>query len=165
MCFFLRTTLHTKLSFRKYTTFSKLSIYGQGQGHRNNKSAQNVSFFSHVFSIVCDSIIMPQKVWGGGWGRGYIGFGLSVHVPIRPSISLFEPYHIFWTVHAARVFKFYIWIPYGKIADLHFLMSEISPFLELCPFEKIRMKFRQQDISKRIWARDLKLDQLIGDDE
>ena len=30
-------------------TFSKLSIYGQGQGHRNNKSAQNVSF---VFSYL-----------------------------------------------------------------------------------------------------------------
>ena len=32
-------------------------------------------------------------------------------------------------------------------------------------FEKIRMKYFQQDISKSIWARGLKLGQLIGDDE
>ena len=44
-----------------------------------------------------------------------------------------------------------------------FFLSELSPFLELCPFEKIRMKSCQQDISKSIWARGLKLSQLIGD--
>ena len=31
--------------------------------------------------------------------------------------------------------------------------------------KKIRMKSFQQDISKSIWARGLKLGQLIGDDE
>ena len=46
-----------------------------------------------------------------------------------------------------------------------FFLSELSPFLELCPFEKIRMKSCQQDISKDIWAWGLKLGQLIGDDE
>ena len=30
-----------------------------------------------------------------------------------------------------------------------FFLSELSPFLELCPFEKIRMKSCQQDILKR----------------
>ena len=42
------------------------------------------------------------------------------------------------TVHA-RVLKFHIWIPLGKIADTYFFfffLSELSPFLELCPFEK-----------------------------
>ena len=120
------------------------------------------------------------------------------------------------TVHA-RVLKFHIWIPHGKIVDTHTIscpsylpfwsyallkksewnlmhaisyepymlgiwnfiygsswknswslfsfLSELSPFLELCPFEKIRMKSCQQDISKCIWARGLKLGQLIGDDE
>ena len=29
-----------------------------------------------------------------------------------------------------------------------FFLSELYPFLELCPFEKIRMKSYQQDISK-----------------
>ena len=72
--------------------------------------------------------------------------------------------HILWTVHA-RVLKFHIWISHGKIADLYFFfLSELSPFLELYLFEKIWMKFCQQDISKSIWARGLKLGQLIGDD-
>ena len=48
------------------------------------------------------------------------------------------------TVHA-RVLKFRIWIPHGKIVDARFFffcffLSELSPFLELCPLEKIRMK-------------------------
>ena len=52
--------------------------------------------------------------------------------------------HILWTVHA-RVLKFHLWIPHGKIADPYFFfLSELSPFLELCPFEKIRMKSCQQ---------------------
>ena len=60
--------------------------------------------------------------------------------------------HILWTVHA-RVLKF----PRGKIADPYFVfLSELPPFLELCPFEKIRMKSCPQDISKGIWARGLK---------
>ena len=42
----------------------------------------------------------------------------------------------------ARALKFHIGIHHGKIADPFYL-----PFLELCPFEKIRMKYCQQDIS------------------
>ena len=73
--------------------------------------------------------------------------------------------HILRTMHA-RVLKFHIRIPHGKIADQYFFfLSELSPYLELCPFEKIRMKSCQQDISKSIWAKGLKLGQLIGDDE
>ena len=53
---------------------------------------------------------------------GHIGFGLSV----RSSR----------TVHA-RVLKFHIWIPHGKTVEAcFFFLSELSPFLELCPFEK-----------------------------
>ena len=52
-----------------------------------------------------------------------------------------------------------------KIADTYgVFLSALSPSLELCPFEKILMKSCQQGISKSIWARDLKLGQLIGDD-
>ena len=36
----------------------------------------------------------------------------------------------------ARVLKFHIWIAHGKIADPYFFLSELSLFLELCPFEK-----------------------------
>ena len=77
----------------------------------------------------------------------------------------FDACHILRPVHA-RILKFHIWIPHGKIADLYFFfLSELSPFLELCPFVKIRMKSCQQDISKSILARALKLGQLIGDVE
>ena len=47
--------------------------------------------------------------------------------------------HILWTVHAV-VLTFQIWIPHGKIANTYFFLSELFPFLELCPFDKIRMK-------------------------
>ena len=76
-----------------------------------------------------------------------------------------EVWHILWTVHA-RALTFHIWIPHGKIVDPNFFfLSELSPFLELCPFEKIRMKSCQQDITKSIWATGLKHGQLIGDNE
>ena len=121
------------------------------------------------------------------------------------------------TVHA-RVLKFHIWIPHGKLVNTHFFscpnylpfwsyyaplkklewhlmhtthyqlcmlgfwnfmygflmekyltlfffLSKLSSFLELCPFEKIRMKSCQQGISKSILARGLKLGQLIRDFE
>ena len=62
--------------------------------------------------------------------REHICLGLCV----SPCVCLSK------TVHA-RVLKFHIWIPHGKIVDTHFFfLSELSPFLELCPFEKIRMK-------------------------
>ena len=149
-----------------------------------------------------------EEVDGAYW------FKLSVRASMWPFVTLFDECHILWTVHA-RVLKFHIWTPHGKIADpyffscpsspslelcpfekirmksdachilrtLHarvlkfhpwiphgkklthiFFLSELPPFLELCPFEKIGMKSCQQDISKTIWARGLKL-QLIGDDE
>ena len=43
------------------------------------------------------------------------------------------------TVHA-RVLKFHILFFDGKIADTLFFLPVLSPFLESCPFEKIRMK-------------------------
>ena len=56
---------------------------------------------------------------------GPIVFRLSLRVSICSSK----------TVHA-RVLKFHIWIPHGKIFDEHFFfLSKLSPFLELCPFE------------------------------
>ena len=43
-------------------------------------------------------------------------------------------------------------------------LSELSPFHELCCFDKTRMNSCQQDISQSIWPRNLKLGQLIEDD-
>ena len=57
----------------------------------------------------------------------------------------------------ARVLKFHIWIPHGKIADTpFFFLSEFSPFLEICTFEKIRMKSDACHILRTVHARVLK---------
>ena len=51
---------------------------------------------------------------------------------VRPSVCSSR------TVHD-RLLKFHIWIPPGKIADRHiFVLSELSPFLELCTLEKVK---------------------------
>ena len=79
---------------------------------------------------------------------GHIGFGLCVSPFIKISTSR--------TVHA-RVLKFHTWILHGKIADSHFFfLSELSPLLELCPFEKIRMKSDACHILRTVHARVLK---------
>ena len=78
--------------------------------------------------------------------REHIGFGLCV----RPCICSTK------TVHA-RVLKFHIWIPHGKIVDAcFFFLSELSPFQVLCPFEKIRMKSDACHILRTVHARVLK---------
>ena len=78
--------------------------------------------------------------------REHIGFGLC----FRPSVRSSK------TVHA-RVLKFHIWIPHGKIVDARFFfLSELSLFLELCPFEKIRMKSDACHILRTVHARVLK---------
>ena len=88
-----------------------------------------------------------------------------VHVCVFPFVTFFDACLILLIVHA-RVLKFHIWIPHGKIAEPYlFFLSELSPFLELCSLEEIRLKSYQQEISKSIWARGLKLCQLIEDDE
>ena len=48
---------------------------------------------------------------------------------------------------------------------LLFSLSGLCSFPELWPFEKIWMNSCQQNISKAIEARDLKLCELIGNDE
>ena len=76
----------------------------------------------------------------------HIGFGLSVHACI----------YLSKTVHA-RVLKFHVWIPHGKIVDtLFFFLSELSPFLKLCPFEKIKTKSDACHILWTVHARVLK---------
>ena len=58
-------------------------------------------------------------------------------------------------VHA-RVLKFHIWIPHRGIFDTHFFLSKLPHFLELCPFEKIRMKSDACHILRTVHARVLK---------
>ena len=72
--------------------------------------------------------------------------------------------HILRTVHA-RVLKFHIYMDSSwKIADPYFFLVSYRPFWSYVPLKKIRMKSCQQDISKSILARGLKLGQLIRDE-
>ena len=85
--------------------------------------AENVAEADIQTACPCGSILVL------GWP--------CIHPSIRPSS---HACHILGTVQA-RVLKFHIWIPQGKIAHPYFFfLSKLSPFLELCPFEKIRMK-------------------------
>ena len=60
----------------------------------------------------------------------------------------------------ATVLKFLIWIPHEKIAETcFFFLTGLCPFSELWPFEKIWIQSCQQNISKPIEARALKLDE------
>ena len=73
--------------------------------------------------------------------------------------------HILGTVRA-RVLKFHIWIPRGKIADPCFFSCQSDlPFWGYAPLKTSEQKSCQPDISKSILARGLNLGQLIGDDE
>ena len=102
--------------------------------------------YQSIFRIL--TVIMPptsKKL------TGHIGFGLSVRACIRSK----QACHILRTVHVS-VLKFHIWIPHGKIADTFFFLTELSPFFELCPFEKIRMKSDACHILWTVHARVLK---------
>ena len=84
-----------------------------------------------MWLLVC--VFMPPT-----WG--HIAFGLSGCPPrfLMHAIS-YEPFML-------EVLKFHLWIPHGKIADpcffffffffLLLFLSELSPFLELCPLKK-----------------------------
>ena len=87
--------------------------------------------------------------------EGNIASGLFV----RPSVTLFDALHNFRTVNA-NVLKFLIWIPHEKkLLRIFFFLTGLCSFSELWPFEKIRMQSCQQNISKSIEARALKLDE------
>ena len=53
----------------------------------------------------------------------------------------------------------------SKLLTHIFFKSGLSPFVELCPFERVIMKFCNQDISKTITAMSFKLGQLIEHNE
>ena len=87
---------------------------------------------------------------------GQIAFGLSVHLWVIPFVTILMHVIFYEPCMHARVLKFHIWIPHVKNSLTVFFLSELCHFLELCPFEKIRMKSCQQDILKSIWPMGLK---------
>ena len=61
---------------------------------------------------------------------GHIGFGWCICPSVSPSV------HSSRTVHA-RVLKFHIWIPHGKIVDAHFFSClSYLPFWSYAPLKK-----------------------------
>ena len=64
-------------------TFSKVSIYGQGQGHRSNKSAQNVSFFSYLRLFVLNCLCKCHL-------GGFQSWGAYCFWVVRPFVTLFD---------------------------------------------------------------------------
>ena len=76
---------------------------------------------------------------------------MQVGVVYDPNFEKVDGAYCFWSVRGcvrhtfctycnfktvkARVLKFHVWIPNKKIADPYFFFSELSPLLELWPFE------------------------------
>ena len=78
--------------------------------------------------------------------RGILVSGCPcVRASVRACVRSIHAFHILWTVHA-RVLKFHIWIPHGKIADtrffffVFFFLTSYLPFWSYAPLKKIRMK-------------------------
>ena len=96
--------------------------------------------------------------------EGHIASGASIHPSIH--LSCFSMHSITRILHVT-VLKFLIWIPQEKqlIHIFFFFFSTgLCPFPELWPFEKIWMQSCQQNISKTIEAKTLKLDEWTGSD-
>ena len=116
--------------------------------------SERVWRFSRTPPIVQTVSLCPQ-LWRS-WG----GILLSGHPSIRDSVRpLFYAWHNLWTVHGMVLIS-YMDSSWKNGWPVFFFLSALCPFLELSPFEKIRMKSCQQDISKSIWTRGLK--RLIG---
>ena len=74
----------------------------------------------------------------------------------------YDACHILRTVHS-RDLKFHMWIPHGKIADAYFLSSlSYLPFWSYAPSKKSEWNLVSKISQKSVWARGLKLGQLIG---
>ena len=86
------------------------------------------------------------------------------YAPLKKIRTKSDACHILWTMNA-RVLKFHIWIPHGKIADPYiFFCPRYLPFWSYAPLKKSAWNLVSK-ISQSIWARGLKHGQLIGDDE
>ena len=77
------------------------------------------------------------------------GIAVSSCPSVGPSVKRLEAWHILWTVHA-RVFEIsYMDSSWKNSWHTSFFLSELSPFLELCPFVRIRM---ESDACHILWT-------------
>ena len=68
-----------------------------------------------------------------------------------PNFGKVEGAYCFGVVHPSvrllqNLLRYSIWIPHQKKIDTYFFQSGLSPFVELCPFWRVIMKFCNQDI-------------------
>ena len=105
-----------------------------------SKSKINCMFYLQVFLNSCNILLIPAKYiyYAPKFEENDRAYWFRV---VRVCMRLCMRPRSSRTVHA-RVLKFHVWIPHGKIADTYIFLflSTQSPFLELRPFEKIRMK-------------------------
>ena len=95
--------------------------------------------FPVPFTMSCASYYLCPQL-----RRSWRGILVSGCASVRPCVH-------------ARVLKFHMYIPHGKIFDTRFFSCpELSPFLELCPFEKIWTKSAACHILWTLYARVLK---------
>ena len=106
------------------------------------------------------TVLMPMLIWAFA---GCIDHYAPKFVCV--SDTLFDACHILRTVHA-RVLKFHVWIPHGKIADPWvFFCPSCLPFWSYASLKKSEWNLVSKISQKSIWTRGLKLGQLIGNDE
>ena len=86
--------------------------------------------------------------------KGHIAFGSSVYASVHPLQNLLR-----------YSFEISYMDSLSKIIDTYFFKSELCPFVELCPFERVIMKFCNQDFSKTITATSFKHGKLIEHNE
>ena len=92
------------------------------------------SCFSFIlYTLFClfyifDSSLCPQlkRSWRGILLLGRLCISPSICPCMRPSITVFDAKHNFWTMNA-RVLKFHIWIFHDKIAAMYFFPISIMP--------------------------------------
>ena len=81
--------------------------------------------------------------WKNSWDTFFFLSELSPFLELCPFEKIrlkFDACHILWTLHA-RVLKFHIWIPHGRIADQYFFSCpSYLPFWSYAPLKKNRMK-------------------------
>ena len=93
-----------------------------------NLQVQNLWVLAKHCFVFLYSFLCPQL------RRSWQGILVSGCPCIRPCILSKHACHILWTVHA-RVLKFHLWIPHGKIADTHFFLDRVislSGVMPLC---------------------------------
>ena len=122
----------------------------------NFEEVDRVYWFRVVHASVCASVrnmqvisCEPCMLWFRNFMYGFLMEKKLTHIFFLSELSPFlelcpfekirmksDACHILWSVQA-RVLKFYIWIPHGKIADSYFFSCpSYLPFWSYAPFKR-----------------------------